>query len=80
MHPVTREVKRLREDFLLETGAWYEHVVESASSDANAEVNFSVHWKAPPTWNENLALRPCRVLMMNFVSLSKFNNKNEDTE
>ena len=41
MHPVTREVKRLREDFLLETGAWYEHVVESASSDANAGAQFN---------------------------------------
>ena len=43
VHPVTREVKRLREDFLLETGAWYEHVVNSTYSDANAEVNFPVH-------------------------------------
>ena len=43
VHPVTREVKRLRENFLLETGAWYEHVVNSTYSDVNAEVNFPVH-------------------------------------
>ena len=38
VHPVTREVRRLKGDFLLETGAWYVQVVDSASSDANAEV------------------------------------------
>ena len=38
VHPITGEVSRLKDDFLLETGAWYEQVVDSASSDGAAEV------------------------------------------
>ena len=41
VHPLTREVRRLRRDFLLDAGggAWYEQVVNVASLDANAEVS-----------------------------------------